>query len=236
MQINFDKRTKSLLAVYAILLFVLIILFAVIPFRKIAASWITFAFCIVSLVIGFFITLYAFKKDEKLVSRVYGFPVFRVGAIYTIAQLVIGVIVCVLGAFIIVPSWIVLIASIIIIALAAIGFLATDNTRDIISEQDSSVVESTKQVSLFNLNIASVIDCCDKPEIKTELEKLAEEFRYSDPVSSDETKEIEAVIAEKIRVLKDSLATDSDEALKAKIVEIKRSLADRNRICKATKR
>ena len=38
MQINFDKRTKSLLAVYAILLFVLIILFAVIPFRKIAAS------------------------------------------------------------------------------------------------------------------------------------------------------------------------------------------------------
>ena len=73
-------------------------------------------------------------------------------------------------------------------------------------------------------------------EIKAILEKLAEEFRYSDPVSSDETKEIEAVIAEKIRVLKDSLATDSDESLKAKIVEIKRSLADRNRICKATKR
>lgn len=236
MKINFDKKTKSLLAAYAILLFVLIILFAVIPFRKIAASWIAFAFCIVSLVIGFFITLYAFKKDEKLVSKVYGFPVFRVGAIYTIAQLVIGVIVCALGVFIIVPSWIVLIASIILLALAAIGFLATDNTRDIISEQDSSVVESTKQVSLFNLNIASVIDCCDKPEIKTELEKLAEEFRYSDPVSSDETKEIEAVIAEKIQVLKESLATDSDEALKAKIVEIKRSLADRNRICKATKR
>lgn len=236
MQINFDKRTKSLLAVYAILLFVLIILFAVIPFRKIAASWIAFAFCIVSLVIGFFITLYAFKKDEKLVSKVYGFPVLRVGAIYTIAQLVIGVIVCTLGAFIIVPSWIILIISIIMLAAAAIGLIATDNTRDIIAEQDASVVERTKQVALFNIDIASVIDCCDSSEIKAILEKLAEEFRYSDPVSSDETKEIEAVIAEKIRVLKDSLATDSDEALKAKIVEIKRSLADRNRICKATKR
>lgn len=236
MQINFDKRTKSLLAVYAILLFVLIILFAVIPFRKIAASWIAFAFCIVSLVIGFFITLYAFKKDEKLVSKVYGFPVFRVGAIYTIAQLIIGVIVCALGAFIIVPSWIILIISIIILAAAAIGLIATDNTRDIIAEQDASVVEMTKQVALFNIDIASVIDCCDSSEIKANLEKLAEEFRYSDPVSSDETKEIEAVIAKKIRVLKDSLATDSDEAIKTKIVEIKRSLADRNRICKATKR
>ncbi len=236
MKINFDKKTKSLLAVYAILLFVLIIMFAVIPFRIIAASWIAFVFCIVALVVGFFITLYAFRKDEKLVSKVYGFPVFRVGAIYTIAQLGICVIVCVLGSFIIVPSWIVLVISIIMFAAAAIGLIITDNTRDIISEQDSSVVESTRQVSLFNINIASISDYCSKPEIKKELEKLAEEFRYSDPVSSDETKGIEAVIAEKIHILKDSLSTDSDEALKAKIIDIRNSLAERNRVCKATKR
>jgi hypothetical protein len=236
MKINFDKKTKSLLAIYAILLFVLVILFAAIPFRKIAAGWIAFVFCIVSIVIGFFITIYAFKKDEEPISKVYGFPVFRVGALYTIAQLLVGVIVCVIGSVVIVPVWIVLVISIILLAVAAIGVIATDNTRDIITEQDASVAESTKQVTLFNLDIANVIDCCSKPEIKADLGKLAEEFRYSDPVSSDETKEIETVIADKICILKDSLTTDSDEALKAKILEIKNSLAERNRICKAAKR
>ena len=236
MKINFDKKAKSLLAVYAILLFVFVILFAVIPFRKIATSWIAFVFCIASIVIGFFITIYAFKKDEELVSKIYGFPIFRIGAIYTIAQLIVGIVFCAICAFVTIPSWVVLVLSVIMLAAAAIGVIATDNTRDIIKDQDTSVAESTKQVTLFNMDIAGIVDCCGKSELKADLEKLAEDFKYSDPVSSDVTMEIEAAISDKIRVLKETLSTDSIETLKTKITDIKNMLSERNRICKASKR
>lgn len=232
---NNDKNFKSLLAIYAIILVVVVTLFVAIPFKKITASWISFAFCVISIVLGFFITIFAFKNDGKLSSKVYGFPVFKVGVIYVIAQFCVCLVVCILGIFIVIPSWIVLIISIIMLAMSAIGFIATDSARDILTKMDTSIVNNTRQMSLFNLDIASIIDNCTNPEIKVELEKLAEEIRYSDPVSSDGTKEIETQISEKIYLLKETVDTESNGNIKAIIIEIKNILSERNRICKVSK-
>lgn len=76
---------------------------------------------------------------------------------------------------------------------------------------------------------------CTEPSVKKELEKLAESFRFSDPVSSDATEEIENTIMEKLENLKISISSsDSDENI-AKITELKNLLAERNRICKVSK-
>lgn len=232
---NMNKKNKSIIAVYGILAFIYLIAFVIIPFPKNAASWISFVFTLVSFVLSLGVTLYVFGKDDEMTSKFYGFPIFKIAYMYPLVQFAVGVIICLIAAFVAVPYWVALILSLIILGVSAIGVIATENARDIVEENEAEIERVTKATKLFNLNVSSVLDLCTEPSVKKELEKLAESFRFSDPVSSDATEDIESTIMEKLENLKISISSsDSDENI-AKITELKNLLAERNRICKVSK-
>ena len=232
---NLNKKTKSVIAVYGIILFVYLLAFLLIPFPKRSSSWISFAFTIISIAASLFICRIAFKDDKPLASRVYGVPVFRVGVIYAVVQFTVGLIVCIVSAFVTVPAWIPLMIGVIFLAACIIGVIATDNTRDVVEKLDKDVRETTKRVTYFRLDIDSIADSCKEPEVKDELRKLGEAFRYSDPVSSEFTADSEEKICEELEALKQLVKEGDAAAVKEKIVCVKDLLAERNRICKANK-
>lgn len=235
MNMKLGKKSKSVIAIYAILLVVYVIAFLIIPFNKIAASWISFAFTIIAIAGSLLIFNFAFNAKETLVSKIYGYPIFRVGAVYALAQLSLGVVICIIAAFVAVPYWVALLLSIILLGAAAIGVIVTDNTRDLVEHVDEATVADTENVTHFQISIAGIVDCCEDGALKAELKKLDEAFRFSDPVSNAHTKESE----EKLGILLDELKVfvennNSDDAT-AHIKKISNALAERNRICKATK-
>lgn len=235
MNMKLGKKAKSVIAIYAILLVVYVISFFIIPVHKIAASWISFAFTIIAFASSLFVFNFAFNAKGTLISKIYGYPIFRVGAVYALAQLAVGIVICAIAAFVSVPYWVALLFSIILLGAAAIGVIVTDNTRDLVKHVDEATVADTKNVIHFQINIAGIVDCCEDSTLKAELKKLDEAFRFSDPVSSTYTKASE----EKLGILVDELKVfvennNSDEA-KSHIKKISNALADRNRICKATK-
>lgn len=236
MNIEMNKKTKSLVAVYGVLAVVYILLFTLIPFHKNAASWLTFAFTVISFAGGLFITHYAFSGSGSLVSKVYGYPIFRVGALYVGLQFVIGALICIVAAFVNVPYWVALIVSILLIGAVAIGLIATDNIKDIVEAEDAKIENITKAVSTFNVDMAGIMDICDNAEVKKELQKLAEDFRFSDPVSSGETKIIEDELFAEIDKLKAVVSDNNTENAIAQIKKVSNKLSERNRICKANKR
>ena len=232
---NMNKKNKSIIAVYGMLAFIYLIAFVIIPFPKNAASWISLVFTLVSFVLSLGVSLYIFGKDDEMTSKFYGFPIFKIAYMYPLVQFAVGVVICLIAAFVAVPYWVALILSLVILGASAIGVIATDNARDIVEATEAESERVTKATKMFNLNIASVLDLCTEPSVKIELEKLAESFRFSDPVSSDATEDIENTIMEKLENLKISISSsDSDENI-AKITELKNLLAERNRICKVSK-
>ena len=158
MKIELNKKSKSAIAVFAIVAFVYAFCFIIIPFPKNAASWISFAFTLISIVTGLGIFGYVFKNGETLVSKIYGFPVFRIGYLYIAAQFIVGVLICLVAAFVAIPYWVALVLSIILLGLASIGVIATDNTRDIIEEIEEETERVTKATKIFNLDIQAIVD------------------------------------------------------------------------------
>ena len=235
MNMKLGKKSKSVIAIYAILLVVYIVAFLIIPFNKTAASWISFVFTIIAIAGSLFVCGYAFNAKQTLVSKIYGYPIFRVGAVYAIAQLVIGVVVCAISAVIAVPYWVALLVSVILLGAAAIGVIITDNTRDLVEEVDESVNVDTKNVTRFQIDIAGIVDICENTEVKADLEKLNELFRFSDPVTNDETREVEESIKTMLAELKTIVADGSTDDINALIKRITNTLNERNRICKASK-
>lgn len=236
MNIELNKKNKSMIAVWSIAAVVYILAFAIVPFPKNSASvWIAFLFTLVSVAASLSTALKAFGESGEVVSKFYGYPIFKIGAIYTVVQMIFSIIVFVVSAFVKIPYWIALLPSVVFLGVAAIGFVAADNAKDIVEKQDEDLKTATKTVEMFKADMASVVDLAKDDKIKAELEKLAEEFRYSDPVSSEATKELETKISAEIAELRDMVQTENSEKVKVKITEIRRLLNDRNRVCKLNK-
>ena len=99
MNLNLNKKTISAALVYLIALFLFVFVFLIIPFPKTVSSWIEFASTVISIIASMGISAYAFAGKEELTSKVYGYPVFRVGLYYVAAQLIVCVLVSLLGCF-----------------------------------------------------------------------------------------------------------------------------------------
>ncbi len=228
-----NKKNKSIIAIYAIITVVFTIITLFIPFKKNATLWIMFAFTIVALIISFIATFIAFKGKKNLMSKFYGFPIFRIGYIYALAQLTFSLIIYTVGTFVDVPYWVSILVSVILSGIAGIGLIVSDNARDIIENIDANSVDTTREMTKFSIDISEIIDNCEDQTAKELLVKLAEKLKYSDPVSSlataDKEKEISSAVEELKQVVLSS-ECPSDELIK-RITRITKLLSVRNRIC-----
>ena len=229
------KSIGSIAIVYAILLAVYTLIVLAVPFEKPAASWVVFGFSELAFFLSFGVTVWAFKDTKPLRSLVYGFPIFKVGALYLGLQCAASVILYIIGAFVNVPVWIAVIVCVVLLAVFAIGFIGVSATRDTIVQMEDEVETKTKAVKYFNIDIATAASMAEDPELKKALEKLAEDFRYSDPVSGEATELKEAEIKGEMGMLTTLVKNGETEAAIAKAKRISLLLDERNRLCKAFK-
>ena len=227
------KSFSSTAIIFLLVVLLYVFAFLVIPFPKNATSWTAFVFTLAAFCVCLYSLYLAFGKGEKLVSRVYGLPIMKVGTTYLAVQLVIGVALCFIGAFVELETWISLILSVVPLAAAIIGLIAFDSVRDAIEEQEAADVRATRSVRLFKINIDSIVSLCEVPDTLPALKKLAEDIKYSDPVTCNETAALEEQILVEINTLRSMV--NSPAALR-EIQHISNLLADRNRICKMYKK
>lgn len=228
MQIN--KRNKSFVAMYAIVAIVYILSFALIPFDKPAGSWLMFVFSLISVAGGCGITLYAFGKDDSLMSKFYGYPVFKIGIGYMLLQLGLSVPVYIIGAFVNVPYWVGLLLSIFIAGAAGIGVIAADNAHDFIEQADDRIVASTRNITYFNVDVSDLLELCQDETLRVSLKELATKCKYSDPVSIPDTKEKEQQLQTELQELRALMQQNETQKAQEKVQLLLRLLASRNRI------
>ena len=229
------KISRSVIAIYAIAIILYILAFILIPFPKFIASWISFAFSIFSIIVSLIAFKYAFNGKNAM-NAIYGFPIFRVGLIYMITQTVAGIIFCIIASFVTIPFWIPLLLSFLLLGVTAILLIVAYNTRDAVVDIEDSSTAKIKKLSVFNIDIAGIIDTCEDIELKVLLQELGDAFKYSsDPVSNESTKSIEAQIEFELSSLKDFVTQNDIENATNKTKQISRLLSERNRICQSNK-
>lgn len=229
------KKTISILSVYGIAFLMYCVLFFAIPFEKTGAVIPTFLFSVLALILGMLVVLYAAQKGETLQSKLYGFPILKLGILYTVIQLVFGILIWILNSFVEVPNWLVVVLSVLWLGCVAIGLIAVDNSQDVIEQIEKKSESQLTASKSFRIELDDIVNACENETVRSALENLAEEIRYSDPVSSEELEEIEHRINEELKNLRELLNSKEELELQ-KIKEIKRMVADRNRRCKLLKK
>ena len=104
-----------------------------------------------------------------------------------------------------------------------------------IARQDAKLkknVSNMRELQSISLTLAGQ---CSDEEMKKTLQKLADEFRYSDPLSSEKTEELEADMHSRIGDLQQAITDGDIEGGKSLCYKLLECLRERNRICSLNK-
>ena len=203
------------------------------PFSKTPVFWMAYLFGVVSIAFQIYVFKIAFDKGDDAKSRFYGFPIAKIGTAYLSVQLLISLIEIIVSALLL--TWVALLINVIILALALVGCIAAETMRDEIEKQDVSLKKDVTNMRGLQSLSASIASQCTNDELKSDIKKVAEEFKYSDPVTSAQTKELEEELKNQMNEIQNAILEGDVEGAKTLCAKILAGLAERNRVSKLSK-
>ena len=216
----------AILVVYHVVIFAL-------PIPKTSVFWVSYLFTLVAIITQIYVIRTAFYHGSNTKSKFYGFPIAKIGVWYLIVQLVAGLIFMGIGAFI--PVWIPLVVYALLLCVVVIGLVAADAARDEVERQDAKTEKSTSVMRNLQTKVATIASCAQDKDVSLALQKLAEEFRFSDPVSGPALREIEVLLSDYVEMLAVLVKTGDKENFFEQIQKVKNTLKERNQLCRTKK-
>lgn len=200
-----------------------------IPCLKTPVFWISWGYSLLSFAVGGYGIYSGLIKKTDVKSRFYGFPIARIGVIYLVAQVAVGGVFMALGH--ILPWWLAVVLFTIGLALALIGLVSAEAVVEQIQVQDEKLKKNVSVMRGLQSKVNSMAAQCDEPAVK----KLAEDFRYSDPVSSEAIADAELDLAAAVDALQAAIVDGNADEINKLCRKASAALDERNRLCKLNK-
>ena len=117
-----------------------------------------------------------------------------------------------------------------------LGLLAADTVRDEVEHQEEKFKKDVSIMRELQSRMSGLVSLAgEHEELKKELTALADELKYSDPVSSDATRAIEQDVSDRLDEMKTMMADGNNESAVSLCKKARELLAERNRLCKLNK-
>lgn len=212
-----------------VLLVLYILVAFLIPFVHTAVFWVSFVFTLIAFAVVAVSIYIAFVKNPDAKSRFYGFPIAKIGVLYGAVQLLAGIVFMALAA--IVPAWVAVLVYAIALGAAVIGLISAETVVEEIHIQDAKLKKNVSLMRSLQSKVNQIATQSENADVKA----LAEEFRYSDPVSSDAIADAETDLAAAVDELQTAYVDGDSEAVAKLCRKASALLAERNRLCKLNK-
>lgn len=228
-----NKSRLKVNAVVAIVFITYSIIAFLLPFERNAVFWISYLFSAISIVIQLYVVKVSFGGANSAKSKFYGFPILRIGIVYMLLQVVVSIAFMVWAKAL--PLWLPLVVYILFLAVAAIGMIAADTVREEIERQDVQIKANVSCMTELRSAVYALPGKCESEEIRGKLQELADEFKYSDPVSSQALKGVEENLKRLVEQLQSSVLNSAEDEISDLCKKVSVELGERNRLCKLNK-
>lgn len=224
--IRFGIIIGILLIIYNLLVFV-------IPFEKNSIFWLSYGFTLDAFVIAAVSLVIAFRSGKDITSKFYGFPIAKVGLIYLLVQVILCFV------FMGLSKWIPISVGVIVYAVAlgfaVIGLVVTDTVRDHIQHQDIKLRNDVSVIRTAQAKLNQMVTQCNNNDVAAAVAALADELRFSDPVSAHALSEVEADLIAIIDEIQQAVVDEDSISIMQLCKKAAAILGERNRLCKLNK-
>ena len=203
------------------------------PFQRGAVFWLGYGFGMFAVLFQIVVFKLAFSASGDTKSNFYGFPIATTGTTYLVLQLIVSVAEMALSSGMAV--WIAVLLNAILLASAVISCIGADIQRDETVRQDENNIQKTSVMKSLIASAAALADLAADGETVKILQKVGEKFRFSDPVSSAATQQLEERMKLKIDGIKQALADGKNDEVRELCSGLLTDLSERNRICAQNK-
>lgn len=203
------------------------------PLNRGGMFWLSYVFTLAAFGVAVLSLVIAFRNGSSAKSKFFGFPIARVGIAYLAFQAAAGFLFSALADYL--PVWLGAVVYIIALGAAVIGLVATDTVRDHVMDQQVRLQADVAAMRDAQSRLNQMVMQCSNPEISQPVKHLAEELRYSDPVSSPALKSIEAELFAVIDQLQLAVKRDDLISIISLCQQAEGILSERNRLCKLYK-
>ena len=198
----------------------------VIPTDKTPTFWTAYVFSVVAFAVQIPLWNIALGKKETLKSKFLGIPIIHVGLTYLIIQLIAFAVFMIFPTL---PVWLAVVVCAIILAISALCAIAGQAGANEINRVEEKIKVKRAFIQFLQTDIEMLVESETDSETKAALKKLAENVRFSDPMSHEMLGELEFRISAKVEEMK--AAADK----KTLIEEVSILLSERNKKCKILK-
>lgn len=230
---SMSERRKTLLLALLVVAVIFSGVAFIIPFPKGGVFWIAYIAELIAMGLQIPVFKIAFDGQEELRSKVLGFPVFRVGYLYLGVQTALSLALFALGFVEKFPVWLAALLCVIVLGAAVVCSLTADVARDVVQKSETNQKAKISWMENMRTLSAGLPAMAEDSALKKALADLAEDFRFSDPVSSDATAAVEKELESKLREVSGKLTSGS--VIPDEVQTIRKLLAQRNVMCKAGK-
>lgn len=172
----------------------------------------------------------AFGTD-KLQKFFYNIPLIRISYAGLVATFVFGGLCMFLSLL---WGWVAGIVCLIVVGITVLSVLKAGTAGEIVGEIDDKIKSETHFIKLYTIKAAELEAYAKTETAKAETKKIAEAFRYSDPMSTEELKAAEVRIELAFEKFENTVKLGSDE-VSALSEELERLIKARNNECKLYK-
>lgn len=226
---------------YALIWAVLLVIFNVICFatpnelagytKLDATFWTSYIFITLAFIGQLACAYKAFTADNAQ-KLFYNLPLITVSYGGLILMLVIGAACIAVPGL---PSWLAVIAGVVILGFTAIAVIKASAAADIVEKIDEKVKVRTSFIRDMTSKAEGLMSAAKTPETRALCKKVYEALRYTDPMSDPELSVIEAKMTVKMDEFESALKEDGTEAAQTAAEELILLVNERARKCKALK-
>ena len=228
------KNTVRWWIVLAVILVVYHVIVFAVPFERSGVFFLSWIFTLIAIAAQVYVIRTALCQGESARSKFYGFPIARIGAIYLVTQIILGLLFMILGEK--VQLWIPLVLYVVLLGISAVGLVASEAMRDEVIRQDIKLEKNVVCMRALQSRAASMVQLTQDARVQKALEKFSEDLRFSDPVSGESLVDIESDLVACVDEIHQAVTESDYENVLTLVQKAEAILVERNRLCKLDKR
>lgn len=220
-------KSNKLISIIAIVITFIIfnVLAFVIPSDFTSSFWISYVFSILAFALVLLIVSFS-NKLESINKGIFPYSLLYYTGVYVIIDLIIFLLTKFISEF---PAWLSIVLNVLLLGIYGYLFISVY----LVSKNSNTLKKEIGKKVFYLKDLQTDIEIIatkeEDKEVKQKLDKLAENLKYSDPMSNENLQELELKIKDKVDELK-----KSSNKLKV-IEEIQSLLEERNKKSKILK-
>ncbi len=227
MKLSKSKKLSLAAWIVALAVYIFLVFLLSKPENRVPSFWIGFSFTIVA----FALTLYIVFKGIKADDLLFNYPLYKLCVSYYVVQLIFG---SVFIIFVITGIVWVIAIEVVILAIFVILFFLLNASNEIITKQEKEIKVKRQVINELKDKLDYINHQVEDKDVKDAIEELAEQVRFSDPMSNASVIDLDNTIATKIDEL-DSIDKNDNEKMLAFINELSFTIKQRNTKLKNSK-